>query len=58
MGGDKDGLTKDATVMHEELDRFGVENSFEVYAGDHTNHIAERFQTKVLPFFTAHLQLK
>ena len=57
-GGDKDGLTKDATVMHEELDRFGVQNSFEVYDGNHTNRIAERFQTKVLPFFAAHLQMK
>ena len=57
-GGDKDGLTKDATVMHNELDEFGIENSFEVYDGNHTNHIAERFQTKVLPFFEAHLQTK
>ena len=57
-GGDKDGLTKDATVMHNELDGFGVPNSFEVYDGNHTNHIAERFSTKVLPFFQAHLQLK
>ncbi len=57
-GGDKDGLTKDATVMHEQLDRFGVPNSFEVYDGNHTNRIAERFDSKVLPFFMQHLQLK
>ena len=57
-GGDKDGLTKDATVMHEQLDRFGIQNTFEVYDGNHTNHIAERFESKVLPFFTAHLQMK
>ena len=57
-GGDKDGLTKDATVMHEQLDRFGVANSFEVYDGNHTNRIAERFDSKVLPFFMQHLQLK
>lgn len=57
-GGDKDGLTKDATVMHEELDGFGVENSFEVYDGNHVNHIAERFQSKVLPFFAKHLEMK
>ncbi len=44
--------------MHEQLDRFGIQNSFEVYDGNHTNHIAERFETKVLPFFTAHLQMK
>ncbi len=57
-GGDKDGLTKDAVKMHEELNNFGVENSFEVYDGNHVSRIAERFQTKVLPFFTAHLQMK
>jgi enterochelin esterase-like enzyme len=57
-GGDKDGLTKDATVMHNELDGFGVQNSFEVYDGNHVNRIADRFQSKVLPFFASHLQLK
>jgi enterochelin esterase-like enzyme len=57
-GGDKDGLTKDATVMHDELDGFGVANSFEVYDGNHVNRIAERFGSKVLPFFASHLQTK
>ena len=57
-GGDKDGLTKDATLMHEQLDLYGVKNSFEVYPGDHTNRIVERFRTKVLPFFAANLQMK
>ena len=57
-GGDKDGLTKDATVMHEELDGFGVPNSFEIYSGDHTSAIVERFRSKVLPFFAEHLQMK
>ena len=57
-GGDKDGLTKDAGVMHQELDSFGVDNSFEVYDGNHVNHIAERFESKVLPFFAKHLMMK
>jgi|WetSurMetagenome_2_1015567.scaffolds.fasta_scaffold33072_4 enterochelin esterase-like enzyme len=57
-GGDKDGLTKDAGVMHEELDRFGVANAFEVYDGNHVNRIAERFDSKVLPFFAQHLATK
>jgi enterochelin esterase-like enzyme len=57
-GGDKDGLTKDATVMHNELDEFGIANSFEVYPGTHTSAIAERFGAKVLPYFQSHLQLK
>ncbi len=57
-GGDKDGLTKDAGVLHEELDLFGVKNGFEVYDGNHVNRIAERFQSKVLPYFAQHLQMK
>jgi enterochelin esterase-like enzyme len=57
-GGDKDGLTKDATTLHGELEQFGVANSFEVYDGNHVNRIAERFQSKVLPFFAQHLAMK
>jgi enterochelin esterase-like enzyme len=57
-GGDQDGLTRDATTMHEQLDLYGVKNSFEVYDGDHTNRIVVRFRTKVLPFFQANLVTK
>lgn len=57
-GGDEDGLTKDATTMHEQLDLFGVNHGFEVYKGNHTNRIVERFKTKVLPFFAENLVMK
>ena len=57
-GGDKDGLTRDAKVMHAQLDLYGVKNSFEVYKGNHTNRIVERFKTKVLPFFAENLVTK
>ena len=57
-GGDKDGLTKDATTMHEQLDAFGVANSFEVYEGGHADKIAARFPVKILPFFAKHLATK
>jgi enterochelin esterase-like enzyme len=57
-GGDKDGLTKDATTMHEQLDLYGVKNSFEVYDGNHVNRIVERFRTKVIPYFQANLVTK
>ncbi|MGZ3277959.1 MAG: alpha/beta hydrolase [Caulobacteraceae bacterium] len=57
-GGDEDGLTKDAKIMHAQLDLYGVKNSFEEYPGNHTNRIVERFRTKVLPFFAANLQTK
>ncbi len=35
-----------------------MKNSFEVYQGDHTNRIVERFRTKVLPFFAENLVMK
>lgn len=57
-GGDKDGLTKDAKLMHAQLDLYGVKNSFEEYQGDHTNRIVERFRTKVLPYFQQNLVTK
>ncbi|CAH0352169.1 alpha/beta fold hydrolase [Sphingobium sp. CECT 9361] len=53
--GDKDGLKDDARTLHERLDEYGIANSFEIYDGDHTNHVASRFQDHVLPFFSQHL---
>jgi enterochelin esterase-like enzyme len=49
--GDQDRLRADAAKLHEALDRYGIENSFEVYPGTHTSRVADRFQNHVLPFF-------
>ena len=49
--GDEDGLRADAEMLHRRMSDFGVENSFEVYQGDHGNRVADRFQNHVLPFF-------
>jgi enterochelin esterase-like enzyme len=53
--GDKDFLLEGNRLFRAELDRFGVKYNFELYEGDHGNHIAERIRTEVLPFFGAHL---
>ncbi|MBO9517545.1 MAG: esterase [Porphyrobacter sp.] len=53
--GDKDGLIRDDTMIHEELTRFGIEHDWAVYAGTHTDKIGERFADVVLPFFAKHL---
>jgi len=37
------------------LKRFGVTHIYEEYDGDHTNRIADRLETSVLPFFSGHL---
>ncbi len=53
--GTKDGLIRDDTLIHEELDRYGVAHRFETYDGTHTDKIGQRFDEVVLPFFGEHL---
>ena len=49
--GDQDGLRVDAEALHNRMAESGVENSFEIYHGDHGNAVPDRFQNHVLPFF-------
>jgi enterochelin esterase-like enzyme len=37
------------------LTQFDIPHTYETYEGDHTNHVKDRFEQKVLPFFTANL---
>jgi len=53
--GDKDGLVENNRSLSRILTQYGVANTFEVYDGDHTNRMALRVETKVLPFFTKNL---
>lgn len=53
--GDKDGLAASNKQLSDALTEFGIAHSFETYDGDHTNHIAERVEKKVLPFFSKQL---
>ena len=53
--GDKDSLLASNKAVHAELQRFGIEHSWEVYDGDHGNRITERFRNKLLPFFAGQL---
>jgi S-formylglutathione hydrolase FrmB len=53
--GDQDGLRGDTGRLHEVLDSYGIENSFELYSGTHTSRVAFRFQEQVMPFFSRHL---
>jgi enterochelin esterase-like enzyme len=54
-GGDQDGLRFDAQKLHQILDNYGIQNSFEIYHGTHTSAVADRFQNHVIPFFSANL---
>lgn len=53
--GDQDGLRIDAGKLHEVLEKYGIANSFEVYAGTHTSKVADRFQNHVIKFFSENL---
>ena len=53
--GDEDRLKADTAKLHEALDRYGIANRFEIYAGTHTSKVADRFQNHVLPFFSRSL---
>jgi S-formylglutathione hydrolase len=53
------GLQDTLIGSNQELDqaftRFGVQHTFETYEGTHTSKVGERFELKVLPFFSNNL---
>jgi S-formylglutathione hydrolase len=49
--GDKDGLAASNRELSRVLNGYGIPTAFEVYDGDHTNHIVDRMEKVVLPFF-------
>lgn len=53
--GDQDGLRFDTTKVHEILDKYGIQNGFEIFHGTHTSRVAYRIQDHVLPFFSKNL---
>lgn len=56
--GDKDGPGTDPRALHEALNAHGIENSFTIYDGDHTNRLGFRMQDHVLPFFGRNLSFE
>ncbi len=54
--GDMDTLMATNKQMDEALTRLGVTHTFEIYEGTHGNRVKERFETKVLPFFSTNLK--
>jgi S-formylglutathione hydrolase len=51
--GDKDQpIASNIKILDETLNANTVTHTFEIYEGDHLNHIADRIETKVLPFFS------
>ena len=50
--GNKDwGINQATLKLHEQLLKYSIPHFYEQYEGDHTNQIANRIKTKVLPHF-------
>ncbi|MEP7309546.1 MAG: alpha/beta fold hydrolase [Acidobacteriota bacterium] len=54
----QDNLITSNRVFEEALTRFGLAHTFETYEGDHNNHIPQRLEEKVLPFFSRQLSFE
>ena len=49
------GIAATVRTLDQILRQYEIPHAFEIYEGTHTNRIAERLETKVLPFFSANL---
>ncbi|PSR53126.1 esterase [Adhaeribacter arboris] len=45
-------------VLDQQLNKYGIKHSFEIYEGDHVNRVAERIETKMLGFFSDNLSFE
>jgi len=55
VGDHDDGITERARDLDRALNTYHIPHQFEVYEGDHLNHIADRIETKLIPFFSSKL---
>ena len=55
--GTQDNLAASNRQMDEIFTSLGIKHTFETYDGDHTNHVKDRFEQKVLPFFSSNLSV-
>jgi enterochelin esterase-like enzyme len=57
--GDKDHSITDATrELDKVLTSYSIAHQFEIYDGDHLNHIADRIEQKLVPFFSKNLSFE
>ena len=54
--GDQDSGSAANESLEQALTRLGVAHTFELYEGTHTSRVRERFESEVIPFFSAHLE--
>jgi len=56
--GDKDALVPAAQKLDAALTSYGIAHQFEIYDGNHVDHIADRIELKVVPFFSRNLSFE
>src|SRR5690606_28916495 len=54
----QDGLLGANQALDEVLTRYEIPHEYETYEGNHTNKVAERYETRVLPFFSRELSFE
>ena len=54
-GSEERGIASTVSDLHAVLDGYKIPHVYEIYEGDHTNRVAERIKTTMLPFFTKSL---
>jgi S-formylglutathione hydrolase FrmB len=52
----QDTLLSSNQQLDQAMTNLGIPHTFETYEGDHNNHLADRIEGKVLPFFSQHLK--
>jgi hypothetical protein len=57
-GKDDRGIAASIVELDATLAAYGIDHFFEIYDGNHTNHIDARIEQHVLPFFTRHLRFE
>ena len=56
--GDIMGIPESIKTLNNELDKYGIDHSFEIYEGDHLNRVAERIERNMMVFFSQNLLFK
>ena len=54
-GNEDRGIAATIKELDQRLNDYGIAHTYEEYPGNHINHVADRIEAKLMPFFGAHL---
>jgi S-formylglutathione hydrolase len=55
-GAQDQGIAATVRTLDQIMTDYGIAHEFEIYEGTHTSHVADRIETRTLPFFSKHLK--